>query len=454
MCWASRFSATTTRAARPRSRRPKQVATTRPEPPKPAIQFDREPLWAYGFDTVAKADDKAPPQAAPTRNLRPNEDPAEQTRARQARGSRANYSLVDVRDGHNVIDWFPQDHPSPMPPIIKNGPAAGTGNTGRGCGSCHLPNGKGRPENAPPAGLPVAYFMRQLQDFKNGLRRSADPRKPNTNTMIELAKVMSDEEMRLSAEYFAAIKWTPWIRVVESDLVPKTRIVGNLFLAATHDRTEPIAGRIIEVPEDLEQAETLRNPRSGFVAYVPPGSVEKGRDLVTTGGMRIVGNEIIQGKTTPCVTCHGLDLMGVADVPPIAGRSPSYIVRQVWDIQQGARNGAAVQLMKQAIANLNGEDLVSIAAYVSSRVPPRSRPQPRTELSQQHRHDDADGCERRDSEDRDPGAAAVEICGRRPRHEVAEHCPGNQKPGQSDLSAPNRPAHASAASESTVPTMK
>ena len=348
------------------------TSAPKPEPPKPAIQFDREPLWAYGFDTVAKDGDKAPPQAAPNRNLRPNEDPAEQTRSRQARGSRASYSLVDVRDGHSVIDWFPQDHPMPMPPIIKSGPAAGTGNTGRGCGSCHLPNGKGRPENAPPAGLPVAYFMRQLQDFRNGLRRSADPRKPNTNTMIELAKVMTDEEMRLSAEYFGAIKWTPWIRVIESDTVPKTRIVGNLFLAATQERTEPIAGRIIEVPEDLEQAETLRNPRSGFIAYVPPGSTEKGRDLVTTGGMRVVGNEIIQGKTTPCVTCHGLDLMGVADVPPIAGRSPSYLVRQIWDIQQGTRNGAAVQLMKQAIVNLNGEDLVAVAAYVSSRKPPRA----------------------------------------------------------------------------------
>ncbi len=342
------------------------------EPKAPPIQYEREPLWAYGFETIAKHDDKAPPQAAPTRALRPNEDPAEQTRARQARGSRATYSLVDVRDGHNVIDWFPQDHPSPMPPIIKNGPAAGTGNTSRGCGSCHLPNGKGRPENAPPAGLPVAYFMRQLQDFRNGLRRSADPRKPNTVTMIDLAKAMTDEEMRLSAEYFAAIKWTPWIRVVETDKVPTTRIVGNLYLAPTHELVEPIAGRIIEVPEDMEQAETLRNPRSGFVAYVPPGSIEKGRDLVTTGGMRIVGNTIVQGKTTPCVTCHGLDLMGVADVPPIAGRSPSYIVRQIWDIQQGTRNGAAVQLMKQAITNLDGEDLVAIAAYVSSRVPRRS----------------------------------------------------------------------------------
>jgi cytochrome c553 len=351
-----------------------RTTDTKPATPTPAIQFDREPLWAYGFEAVAKAGDTAPPQAAPTRNLRPNEDPAEQTRARQARGSRATYSLVDVRDGHDVIDWFPQDHPSPMPPIIKNGPAAGTGNTARGCGSCHLPNGKGRPENAPPAGLPVAYFMRQLHDFRNGLRRSADPRKPNTNTMIDLAKVMTDEEMRLSAEYFAAIKWTPWIRVIESEMVPKTRIVGNLFLPTVQERTEAIAGRIIEVPEDVEQAETLRNPRSGFIAYVPPGSIEKGRDLVTTGGMRIVGNEIVQGKTTPCVTCHGLDLMGVADVPPIAGRSPSYLARQVWDIQQGTRNGASVQLMKQAIVNLNAEDLVSIAAYVSSRVPPRAAP--------------------------------------------------------------------------------
>jgi cytochrome c553 len=214
--------------------------------------------------------------------------------------------------------------------------------------------------------------MRQLQDFRNGLRRTADPRKPNTPTMIELAKAMTDEEMRVAAEYFGAIAWTPWIRVVETDLVPKTRIAGNLFLPLAQAKTEPIAGRIIEMPEDEEQAEMVRNPRSGFVAYVPPGSLKRGQDLVTTGGMRVVGNEIVQGKTTPCVTCHGLNLLGVADVPPIAGRSPSYIVRQVWDIQQGTRNSAAVQLMKLATANLNEEDLVAIAAYVASRPPAES----------------------------------------------------------------------------------
>jgi len=333
-----------------------------------AIQFDREPLWAYGFDQPAKPGDKAAPQAPPSRNLRPNQDPGEQTRPRHLEGSSATYSLVDVRDGQNVIDWFPGDHP-PMPSVVAHGPAR-LGNRMRGCGSCHLPNGKGRPENAAPAALPVTYVTRQINDFRHGLRYTADPRKPNTNTMIELARAMTDDEMKATAEYFASMTWTPWTRVVETNLVPKTRIAGNLFIATAETRTEPIAGRIIEVPENEEQAETYRNPHSGFVAYVPVGSIKKGKDLVTTGGMKIVGNKIVQGKTTACGTCHGLDLMGVADVPPIAGRSPSYMVRQMWDIQQGTRNGASAQLMKLVVANLTEDDMVAIAAYVASRLPP------------------------------------------------------------------------------------
>jgi cytochrome c553 len=342
-----------------------------------AINFALEPLWAYGFEKPPAPGEKAQPQAAPSRNLRPNEDPEEQTRVRRLEGSTASYSLVDIRDGSNVIDWFPGDHPS-MPDIIRRGPAAGTGNTSRGCGSCHLPNGKGRPENAGVAGLPVGYFMRQIQDFRTGKRRSADPRKPNTNTMIELAKAMTDAELKTAAEYFGAINWTPWIRVEETDMVPKTRIVGNLYLPIEDAKTEPIAGRIIEVPQDEEQAELYRNPRSGFLAYVPTGSLSKGKDLVTTGGARVVGNEFIPGKTTACITCHGVDLMGVpeTDVPPIAGRSPSYMARQMWDIQQGTRSGENVQLMKIVMANLTPEDMVAIAAYVSSRVPPAKTPAP------------------------------------------------------------------------------
>jgi cytochrome c553 len=259
-----------------------------------------------------------------------------------------------------------------MSDIIEHGPAA-MGEQSRGCGSCHLPNGRGRPENAPPAGLPVAYLVRQIDDFRRGLRYTADPRKPNMNTMIDLARAMTDAEVRAAAEYFASIPppSTPWIRVVEAKAAPKVRYVGNLALPAKEKGVEPINGRIVEMPEDEEQGDTLRNPHSGFVAYVPPGSIKKGEDLVTTGGMKIVGGKIVQGKTTACGTCHGLNLTGIvgADVPPIAGRSPSYVVRQLWDIQQGTRNGSQAQLMKLVVANLTPEDLVAIAAYVASLPP-------------------------------------------------------------------------------------
>jgi cytochrome c553 len=357
------------------------------EPAKPAqlaeqvranVNFEREPLWAYGFVDPPKPGDKAQPQAPPTNKPRPNQDLTEQTRPRQVDGSAASYSLVQIRDLHNVIDWFPTDHPT-MTPIIQHGPVS-QGEIGRGCGGCHLPNGRGRPENAPPSGLPVAYFVRQIEDFRHGLRYTADPRKPNTNTMIDLAKAMSDAEIKEAAEYFASVKPVEhWIRVVESPTSPKVRYVGNLAQTAKEGGKptgmEPIAGRIIELSEDEEQNETLRNPHSGWVAYVPPGSVKKGEDLVTTGGMRIVGGKIVQGKTTACGTCHGLNLTGVvgADVPPIAGRSPSYIVRQLWDIQQGTRNGSQAQLMKLVVAKLTSEDLIAIASYVASR--PQNAPQ-------------------------------------------------------------------------------
>jgi cytochrome c553 len=330
----------------------------------PPIDFASEPLWAYGYTEPPKPGETAAPQAPPSRNLRPNEDADEQTRPRRVEGSTQSYSLVDIRDGGHVIDWFPEEHP-PKPPVIVTGPAAGSGNTARGCANCHLPHGRGRPENAPVADLPVGYFIRQMQDFREGLRRTADPRKPNTPTMIDLARAATDEEIRQAAEYYASIPWGQWVRVVETDLVPRTRIVGNLFLPVEQAMTEPIAGRLIEVPEDEEQSELLRSPKSGFIAYVPVGSLRRGEDLVTTGGASDPGGP----RTVPCGTCHGPNLGGIADIPPIAGRSPSYLARQLWDMQQGTRNGPLTQLMKPVVANLTPADIAAIVAYVASRMP-------------------------------------------------------------------------------------
>jgi cytochrome c553 len=326
-----------------------------------------EPLWAYGFSTQPSPSDKPLSQIPPptSRKLRTTEPVEGQTRPRKIEGSLAEFSTVDIRDGGNVTDWFPGDHP-PMLNLMTHGPAR-LGKTSWGCAYCHLPTGKGRPDNAPVAGQPVAYILRQLEDFRDDARASADPRKPNTPIMAGLAKAMSDGEMKEAAEYFSSMKWTPWTRVVETDLVPRTRLIGTVFLPTERDRTEPIAGRIIEVPEDEYQSETLRNPRSGFIAYVPVGSIKRGESLVTTGGLSVADGKIVPGRTIACVACHGVNLMGLADMPGIAGRSPSYLVRQMYDFQRGTRRGKSSPLMQPVVANLTAENMVDIAAYVTSR---------------------------------------------------------------------------------------
>ena len=70
-----------------------------------------------------------------------------------------------------------------------------------------------------------------------------------------------------------------------------------------------------------------------------------------------------------CETCHGKDLKGLGDVPPLAGRSPSYTVRQLYDYQSGARAGLLNARMKEIVAKLTVDDMVSIAAYPAARPP-------------------------------------------------------------------------------------
>jgi cytochrome c553 len=143
-----------------------------------------------------------------------------------------------------------------------------------------------------------------------------------------------------------------------------------LFIPTGEEGAEPIGNRIIEVPTDVEQNQVLRNSRGTWIAYVPVGAIKKGKELVTNGGMKIVNGQIVQGKTTACGACHGEDLLGVPpDVPPLAGRSPSFLARQIFDIQQGARNGSNsnVTLMRMVVDKLTAEDIINITAYLASR---------------------------------------------------------------------------------------
>lgn len=290
------------------------------------------PPWAYTVNPPPA------PGATP-----PPADPA----PRQVPGSTVALTVAQTRDAYNPPDWHPNDHP-PMPEAVAHGRPKEM----RACGFCHLVNGQGRPENASLAGLPAAYIVQQMADFKNGDRKSAEPKMGPPNAMIQDAKAAHDDEIKAAAAYFSSFPFKKWIRVIEAKDVPKTRIAGSMHVP-TNDGTEPLGQRIIELPENLERTE-LRDAASGFVAYVPVGSINKGESIV---------------KSRACGTCHGTDLKGLGPVPPLAGRSPSYTVRQLFDMQTGVRKGVWSPLMKQAVDTLTIDDMIAIAAFTSSREP-------------------------------------------------------------------------------------
>ena len=268
--------------------------------------------------------------------------------------SAVELTLTQIRDLYVAPDWHSVDHP-PMPEVVARGrkPEAFA------CGYCHYPDGYGRPENSSLAGLSAGYIEQQIANYKSGLRKSAGPGRTAANFMVASAKSATEAEVKISAQYFAGIQYRSRIKVVETATVPKTHVEGFMLVADADAATEPIDQRVIEVAEDAKRS-ALRDSRSGFIAYVPVGSIKRGEALIATGG---------RGKTTVCASCHGQDLKGVGDVPPLAGRSPTYTVRQLYDFQSGARDGPSTAPMKESVAKLTIEDMVAIAAYTASRVP-------------------------------------------------------------------------------------
>jgi len=263
-------------------------------------------------------------------------------------GSAKEYDAATIAGNANPPDWFPDEH-RPAPRSVK-------GDTGMAfaCGSCHLMSGQGHPESADLAGMPAEYLIRQMAYYKAGTRQD-DAR------MGPIAKTTSDEDVRQAAEYFAALTPRIWVKVIETATPPKTYVAtaGRHRQLHPDGGTEPIGRRILEIPADPFRTE-IRDPHSGFIAYVPPGSSARGEVLVKTGG---------SGTTVPCALCHGETLRGLGEVPRLAGLQPVYIARQLFDLQYGSSAGKAAALMKRAVASLSEDDIIAISAYLGSLSP-------------------------------------------------------------------------------------
>jgi cytochrome c553 len=294
----------------------------------PAQSENGRPAWAF----------LAPDKQQPSAN--------EETGRIRVPGSSKEYTPAEIDDLSNPPVWFPDEHGA-APAIVQHGKGPVLA-----CGSCHLMSGHGHQESADLAGLSADYIVRTMFDFKSGTR--IDPARMNA-----IAKGMSDDDIHQAAEWFAALKPGGWIKVVEADTVSKSyvSVKGRQRLPLPDGGTEPLGNRIIELPQDVARA-TSRDPHSGFIAYVPLGSVAKGAALVKTGG---------SNKTIACGICHGDSLEGLADVPRIAGLHPAYIARQLYAFQTGTNHSVSSALMKKVVVNLTADDILAIAAYVAAQ---------------------------------------------------------------------------------------
>jgi cytochrome c553 len=301
------------------------------------------PEWAYNTPP--------PPPGSPPP---PTALPADDTAVIKISGTEKTMTRGALRGVKEIPDWYPEDRQGQMPSIVRSGKEGA-----RACGFCHLADGSGRPENAPVSAYHPAYFIQQMEDFKNGLRRSADPRKGNTWNMIGFAKALTPEETRAAAEWFAQQPYPRRMKVIESKTAPKVRLQGGMHMKIPDNEgggMEPIGDHIVEIPDDNLRSEA-RDTRMGWTAYVPPGTLNKGKQLAAKNN---------------CSVCHGSNLEGVGPIPALAGRSPSYTVRQLFDMKTGTRRGPWSEVMKPIVANMSTQDMMAVAAYAASVAPPPS----------------------------------------------------------------------------------
>ncbi len=268
-------------------------------------------------------------------------------------GSKLAWSDVQMFDRAIAVEWFPEEHPA-MPASVK----------GRmplyACGYCHLPEGAGRPESAPLAGLPYEYLLQQAADMRSGARVLPDPSYFAGINMLLTIKhpQLTQQDIDDAARYYSSLKFIKHTRVIEAADIPAVTTNAFVYVFDETGKREPLGERIIEGPDDFERFER-RDPHTTFTAYVPVGSIARGAALAKGNG----------STRLSCESCHGEGLKGGALGPPIAGRPVTPQFRQLYAFKKGTRNGAGALLMHPVVADLSQRDMIDLAAYVGSLEP-------------------------------------------------------------------------------------
>ncbi len=294
--------------------------------------------WAFPMEQTLDPSAPKPSQA-------PKPDPH---KTAHVPGSVRTYTLAYIDTLFNATDWFPLDHPAPPQIVLherKVGPVAPPiSRTVRATSPAAL------------AGLSKAHVLEQIAAFRAGERGKGQPL--SATVMAEEARNLSDTELQQAVDYFSRLKLQMATRVVETSSVPRTHWDGFVLAPNRNGAHEPVGERIIETSND-QALNDLGDERTGFIAYVPLGSNARGAVIAANG----------VGTAPACGSCHGADLEDVGDIPPLAGRSPTYIARELILFQTGKRANPGAAPMRLEASQLTVRDMIAVAAYAASRKP-------------------------------------------------------------------------------------
>ena len=168
------------------------------------------------------------------------------------------------------------------------------------CGYCHEYDGNSKMPIYPRlAGQMQQYLAKQLRDFRSGKRQG---------TMQATAELLSDEDIRIVAEYFSR-----------------------------------------QSPSNTPSSELNSKDK------------RRARKLVKQGDS--------DRKIPACSNCHQQDASGSDVFPRLAGQHPEYLVSQLQDFKTGKRSNDSSRQMHQISRQLTHQEMQIIAQYLAGLTP-------------------------------------------------------------------------------------
>ena len=277
------------------------------------------------------------------------------------------------------------------------------------CVTCHGANGEGKEAlNAPKiAGLPDWYVIRQLNNFKNGIR-GVHAKDIYGQQMRPMAMTLAnDEAVRNVTAYLASLKGISTAKPVAVKAstvvtVVQTPVSEPLYApcASCHgsegEGNQKLGAPRLAGQHDWYIKRQLRNWRSGirgthsedvYGMQMRPMAMTLANDAALNKVVKFIGTlsgaplkTSIQGNTgagkssyVTCIACHGAQGEGnkTLNAPKIAGLPDWYIARQLRSFKKGIRgthqkDTYGMQMRPMAMTLANDEAIDNVAAYIAT----------------------------------------------------------------------------------------